>query len=211
MSHPTKKDSPPQYSIFLLRHGAIQTVKDGKRYIGWQDIALSDEGVLQARKWADYFVGIALKEIYCSDLVRCLETARMIGDRCSLEPKVLSELREINLGDWDGERFDTVRVLYPQSFLERGKHIADHRPPKGESFGDLQERVWPVFESIAQRLSGHTLIITHAGVIRVLICRILGMPLANLFCIGQVYGALNIIEVRKKKRRLSALNLHFGK
>jgi hypothetical protein len=73
----------------------------------------------------------------------------------------------------------------------------------------VPHRIWPVFEAIAHRVSGHTLIITHAGVIRVLICRILDMPLANLFSIGQAHGALNIIEVRQKNRRLFAMNLQY--
>lgn len=206
MPKPSKTSSPPQGTIFLLRHGEIRS-GGGKRYIGWQDHALSDVGLAQARRWAGYFSGAALKAIYCSDLARCLETARIIGACCSLEPKVLPELREINLGAWDGQPFDTVQARYPRAFQERGDRIADHRPPGGESFRDLQARVWPAFEAIARRVSGHTLIVTHAGVIRVLLCRLLGMPLENLFCIGQAHGALNIIALRSEHRRLQAMNL----
>jgi probable phosphoglycerate mutase len=49
--------------------------------------------------------------------------------------------------------------------------------------------------------------VTHAGVIRVLICRLLGMPLKNLFTIGQAYAALTIIDARPQGFRLQALNL----
>lgn len=82
-----------------------------------------------------------------------------------------------------------------------------NRPPGGESFRDLQARVWPVFEAIARRICGPTLMVTHAGVIRVLLCRLLGMPLENLFCIGQTHGALNIIALRQEGRRIQAMNL----
>ena len=205
---PSRTSRSFQGPLFLLRHGVIRS--DGcRRYIGWQDLALSDVGLAQARRWADYFSGAALKNIYCSDLVRCLETARIIGARCSLEPKVVPELREIHLGAWDGRRFDTIRSLYPKDFETRGDHIAEHRPPGGESFHDLQDRVWPVFREIAQRLSGPTLVVTHAGVIRVLLSRILGMPLANLFAIRQDHGALNIIEGRPENWRIQAVNLQF--
>jgi probable phosphoglycerate mutase len=195
-------------TIYLLRHGAVRSVEGGKRYIGWQDIALSDAGLRQAGAWADYFSGIALDDIYCSDLSRCLETARIIGNRCSLEPKPFPELREVSLGSWEGQCFDTIRSLHPRAFRERGDRIADHRPPAGESFNDLQARAWPIFEAIANRSSGHRLVVTHAGVIRVLVCRLLGMPLENLFRIRQTYGALNIVEVRPANRRILALNLH---
>jgi alpha-ribazole phosphatase len=199
---------PPQGIIFLLRHGEIRNLKEGKRFIGWQDVALSDVGLAQARKWADYFSAAALKNICCSDLSRCLETARIIGARCSLEPSPFPELREIHLGRWDGQSFETIQSRDPAAFLERGDRIADYRPPGGESFRDLQARVWPVFKKIVQPSSGGpTLIVTHAGVIRVLLCRILGMPLENLFSIGQAHGALNIIAVRPKHWSLQAINL----
>lgn len=198
---------PSQGIIFLLRHGEIQSFKKEKRYIGWQDVALSDVGLAQAQKWADYFSVAALKNICCSDLTRCLETARIIGARCSLEPSAFSELREIHLGQWDGQRFETIQSRDPTAFLERGDRIADFRPPGGESFRDLQKRVWPVFKKIVQHSLSPTLIVTHAGVIRVLLCRILGMPLENLFSIGQAHGALNIIDVRPKYWSLHAINL----
>ena len=203
----SKTAHPPKGTIYLLRHGEIRSLKEGKRYIGWQDVALSDVGLSQARKWADYFSVAALDNICSSDLTRCFDTARIISARCSLEPKVFPGLREIHLGQWEGERFETIQARDPAAFFERGDRIADHRPPGGESFHDLQDRVWPVFEEIVQRFSRPTLIVTHAGVIRVLLCRILGMPLENLFSIGQAHGALSIIDVRKKRWCVQTINL----
>lgn len=197
----------PRRTIYLLRHGAIQSPESGKRhYIGQKDLPLNDMGLAQARSWADYFAGEALDEICCSDLTRCLETAQLIGVRCSLVPRAMPALREIHLGAWEGERFDTIKALYPLSFEQRGDVIADHRPPGGESFRDLQHRVWPVFETLARRHQRKTLIVTHAGVIRVLLCRLLGMPLENLFAIGQAYGALNIIDILPRGYCLQVLN-----
>ena len=166
--------------IYLLRHGAIQSPGEGKRYIGWQDHPLNEAGQRQAHAWANYFNGRALDEIHCSDLARCLETARIIAARCSLELRTLQGLREINLGSWEGLRFDEVQTVRPQEFQRRGERIADHRPTGGESFRDLQHRVWPIFTKLAAGPSRTILIVTHAGVIRVLLCRLLGMPLKNL-------------------------------
>jgi broad specificity phosphatase PhoE len=194
-------------TIYLLRHGAVQLPKDCKRYIGWHDMPLSSIGFRQAVAWADYFSGSGLEEICCSDLTRCRVTAGIIGSRISLEPRAFAELREVFLGAWEGKSFENVRTLHPQEFQKRGECLADHRPPGGESFRDLQNRVWPLFEAVVRRLRKRTLIVTHAGVIRVLLCRLLGMPLESLFCFGQSYGALTIIEVRPKGFRLQGLNL----
>ncbi len=199
----------PAPRIYLLRHGEVQTQKDGRRYIGWQDIPLNSKGVEQAEGWAKYFGSLGLDEICCSDLARCRKTAELIADSCRLAPRALPELREVSLGTWEGKSFEEVKRLHPVAFQERGERIADHRPPGGESFRDLLDRTWPLLEAAARHPGIRTLMVTHAGVIRVLLCRLLGMPLENLFSIGQSYGALNIIDLRPQQSRLQGLNLRF--
>jgi probable phosphoglycerate mutase len=194
-------------TIYLLRHGAIQLPKDCKRYIGWHDPPLNSIGFRQAVAWSGYFRSLGLEEICCSDLIRCRVTAGIISARFSLEPRVYPELREVSLGAWEGKSFQYVQTFQPQEFQKRGEHLADHRPPGGESFRDLQNRAWPLFETVARRLRKRTLIVTHAGVIRVLLCRLLDMPLESMFSIGQSYGALTIIGVRPQGCRLLGLNL----
>jgi probable phosphoglycerate mutase len=198
---------PDVCTIFLLRHGAIESPGAEKHFIGQLDLPLEDIGRDQAHWWASSFSDIRLEEIYSSDLSRCLETAQIIGDRCTLEPKALADLREISLGAWEGYAFDKIKALYPEEFIYRGDHIFDHRPPGGECFRDLQARVWPIFHEIMHRHTGRVLIVTHAGVIRVLICRLLGIPPENLFSIGLCHGAMNIIRVRPNGYRVQALNL----
>jgi probable phosphoglycerate mutase len=194
-------------TIYLLRHGAVQSPSGGKRYIGWQDLPLNHIGLEQAAAWATYFEALGLDAICCSDLIRCRETAGIIGRRCSLEPRAFPELREVSLGQWEGKPFHEIKTLHPQAYQARGEQIAGHRPPGGESFRDLQNRTWPVFEALVRRPGNRTLLVTHAGVIRVLLCRLLGMPLENLFSIGQSHGALNIIDVRPQGYRLQGVNL----
>jgi probable phosphoglycerate mutase len=193
--------------IFLLRHGVVQSPEEEKCYVGQQDLPLSDRGFKQAAAWADYFAHLALGAIYSSDLSRCRETARIIGDRCRLAPQARPALREINLGDWEGQPLASIKRRDPKAYQLRGEQIADYRPPGGESFRDLDRRVWPFFKAASRQPRGPTLMVTHAGVIRVLICRLLGMPLENLFTIGQAFAALTIIDAQPEGFRLQALNL----
>lgn len=197
----------PPSTIYLLRHGAVECAGAGKRYLGWQDPALSTIGLEQARAWATFFAAADLEKICSSDLLRCRETAAIIGQSCKIVPQTLPALREINLGSWDGQRMDTIKTRYPHAFAQRGAQIADYRTPGGESFRDLQQRSWPIFENLARHARGNHLIVTHAGVIRVLLCRVLAVPLENLFVLGQTPGALNIIAVRPEGYRLQAMNL----
>ena len=200
-------DTPAGGTLLLLRHGEVQMADTGRHYIGQQDLPLSPRGREQAAAWGDYFAAAGLQAIVCSDLSRCVETARIISARCRLVPQAWPELREVDLGEWDGQSFAAIQSCDPEAFRQRGAHIADHCPPEGESFRDLDGRVWPFFEVLLRRPQGRILMVTHAGVIRVLLCRLLGMPLENLFALGVAHGALTIVDIRPSGNRLQALNL----
>ena len=193
--------------LFLLRHGEVEKTGAGRHYIGQGDLPLSARGRVQAEAWSAYFATVELDRIVCSDLSRCLETARIIGAASQQTPRARPELREIALGAWEGQSFAAIQGGDPQAFQQRGRRIAEHRPPGGESFRDLDRRVWPFFEEQLRHPQSRTLVVTHAGVIRVLLCRLLGMPLENLFSIDIAYGTLSIIAIRQDGVRLQALNL----
>ncbi len=161
----------------------------------------------QSEQWQSFFRNIVLQAVYCSDLKRAVQTARLIAQPNALMIESLPGLREIDLGAWEGELFEKIRVSDRAAFELRGRDPCRHRPPSGESFEDLCARVVPVFEQIAGRSEGNTLIAGHAGVNRVILCRLLGMPLSNLFRIGQDYAALNIIVRQGAHYRVQAFNL----
>ena len=199
---------PAPTTIFLLRHSRVQT-DSPKRYIGTTDLPLSAAGREQARQLADWFSNIDIQAIHSSHLERAMETARTIA-ACQQLP-VVSEpsLGEVCLGEWEGLTFNAVKEMHPVAYRQRGADLAGHRPPGGESFHDLQRRVIPVFQHLVSTGRGNVLVVAHAGVNRVILSHVLGMPLSNLFRIGQSYGGVNIIEVRTTSNlRVQALNLN---
>jgi alpha-ribazole phosphatase len=192
--------------VLLLRHGAIEIADEKKRFVGQTDLPLSDLGRQQAAYWRRCLTDVPLDRIVCSDLSRCEETARMIAaERLEVEP--LAKLREIHLGQWDGLSFERVKGRWPEDFRQRGLDLAQFRPMDGESFSDLQRRVVPTFEKAVDGPGKTVLIVTHAGVIRVILCYILGMPLKRLFCIAQDYAAMNLIDCDANGHRIQMLNL----
>jgi len=82
----------------------------------------------------------------------------------------------------------------PEMFQKRGEAIESFRPPGGESFKDLYTRVSPFFEDLQQNLKKPCLVITHSGVIRVMICKYLGMDPDQLFKIKLGYSHLFLLE-----------------
>ncbi len=192
--------------LYLLRHGAIDQPK-ADCFIGQTDPPLSLEGRLQAHTWRKELQNVVFTATWSSDLKRATETAGIILDDRTVCFKTCRELREIHLGEWDGVPRGCVKKCHPDLWHARGRDLSGFRPPGGESFRDLQERVVLQVIRIATDTTGEVCIVTHAGVIRVLICHFLQMPLSNLFRIRLDYGSLSIVSFRPGRIEVCSLNL----
>jgi len=181
---------PHRRLVFLLRHGCIQKPRE-KRFIGTTNLALTPVGTDQAVYWEQAFADIPLDAILTSMLDRCIDTGQIIARHRPIEST--PALNEIHLGEWENHSFDRVKKDTPEAFEQRGRHMDRFRPPGGESFQDLSDRVLPLFEKTASP-PGRTLMVTHAGVIRVILCHILNQPLKALFQFPLDYGELIVIK-----------------
>jgi len=178
----------------LTRHGRIQLEDDQRRYIGQLDLPLSGEGVRQAEALAKRLSQTGITAVFASDLVRSRQTAEMIAAHGGIAVSLRSDLREISLGEWEGCTFADIIRRFPDEFRARGADIAYYRVPGGESFADCILRVVAAFHDLLGKSTGDIAIVGHAGVNRLLLCHVLGLPLGNLFRIGQDYGCINIIQ-----------------
>lgn len=192
--------------LYLMRHGAIETTEE-KQFVGQIDLPLSPDGRKQSECQARQLRGIAFSQVWCSDLKRAYETAVIVSRDRGLAMQSAPELREIDLGEWDGMAMSQIRKQFPGLWQARGEDIGHFRPPGAESFADLQQRVVLFIRHIASQSTGNTLIVTHAGVIRVLLCQILQMPLSHLFRIHLDYGGVTLIQDINGVSQVKAVNL----
>lgn len=195
----------PGILLYMMRHGAIKAAKE-KRFVGQIDPPLGPDGRQQSERLGLQLRDISFSRVWCSDLKRAYETAAIVCRDRGLEIQPAPELREINLGQWDGMAMSQIREQFPDLWQARGEDIGDFRPPGAESFADLQQRVVPFIRRIAAESAGNTLIVTHAGVIRVLLCQVLGMPLSQLFRIHLDCGGITLIQDINGMSRVKAVN-----
>jgi alpha-ribazole phosphatase len=191
--------------LYLVRHGAIISVA-GKAFIGQTEAPLSDEGVEQAwalRKWLE---PVPFTRILSSDLSRSVRTARIIAGRRTCALEAMPTLREIHLGDWDGFSFQEIRQRFPAEYAARGHDMENWRPPRGESFADCRARVERALGEIVAASQGNVLLVGHAGVNRLILCSVLGIPIRNLHSIGQDYGCVNIMEFAPGRTQVRLMN-----
>ena len=191
--------------VYLVRHGKIRQEDDQRRYIGQIDLPLADEGRRQSEHLRRRMERAEIGAAYCSDLVRSRETAE-IASGGRFEVVVRPDLREISMGAWEGCTLGEVARQFPEEYRARGEDIAGFRVPGGESFVDCARRVIPAFEDVVARTRGNVLVVGHAGVNRLLLCHVLGMPLAHLFRIAQDYSCLNIIQCTNAGYQVRLIN-----
>ena len=192
--------------IYLLRHGETEYGKE-KRYLGHTNCELSKEGLKQAEHLANVFgkKDILMDSIFSSDLIRCKRTITIAFP--NREVTFLEQLREINMGVWDGLTFEKVKSRYPDDFKIRGENISEFAPLNGESFKECQKRASVALKYIVNNSKGNIVICSHAGFIRALFCSLLNMDLKNIFDIKQSYGCINVVTIENLNYCVEGINL----
>lgn len=193
-------------TIYLVRHGEINSGKP-RKYIGRTDLPLTLYGRAQMRTLGFLLSRCsAFDQITCSPLCRCQESSEILNASLKINSNTEPDLAEINLGDWEGLTVQEVRTKFPGEFEARGEDLSGFVVRKGESFQNLLDRVWPAFNDIIDSTETASVVVAHAGVNRVLLCHILGLPLESMFRFQQNYGCYNILYASEDQIRIGSLN-----
>ncbi len=140
-------------TLRLVRHGDTDWSAE-RRYTGHADVPLNEAGIAQAealRSIADE----PYDSIWCSDLGRCVETARLMG----VDASPTAELREFDFGWIEGERWEDLDRPTQHGLLTFDGFVA----PGGDSVADFGARI---DRFVAGLGPGRHLLVTHGGVIR---------------------------------------------
>jgi broad specificity phosphatase PhoE len=184
-------------NVLLVRHGETPWNREG-RYQGRTDTQLTPDGERQAAKLGDRLAGLPITIATCSPLTRTRRTAQAIlGERpVTLEPD--EGLIEISHGAWEGQLATDIEISHAEMFGTWRSAPDRHVPagPGAETLGDVEDRAWPVLVRTCARLGPDetALIVAHDAVNRVLLCRVLGLPLTRVWTFRQAPAALNILS-----------------
>ena len=163
--------------LYLVRHGETD-YNNALRFQGQTDIPLNQTGIRQAEKVAGFFKDIPLQAIYTSSLKRARTTAEIIGKRKGIEPQVTDALREMSFGIWENMNSNDIQKKYAKEWKDFFASPASTKIPQGESMSDVQKRAYPEVQRILDQYpEGDVAFVAHGGIIRVLICTMLGLDL----------------------------------
>ena len=184
-------------NILLVRHGETAWNREG-RYQGRTDIPLSPDGARQVRALGDRLRELPIMIAISSPLSRAKATAEAILAGRDLPLELDEGLLEISHGQWEGKLASEVALSHAEMFGVWRSAPGRNSPagPAAETLGDVEARAWAVIEKAWLRLDGEqTLLITaHDAVNRVILCRVLGVPLERVWRFRQAPAALNVLS-----------------
>ena len=164
-------------TILLVRHGRTATtgtVLPGRA----SGLHLSEQGVLQAETVAQRLAQLAKKPsaLFVSPLERTRETAAPIARALKLRAVVDRGLIECDFGEWTGRKL--MALSRRPEWRQVQTAPSTFRFPQGESFTEMQLRMWSTLERLAAAHRNRTIVVvSHADPIKAAVTYAQGVPL----------------------------------
>lgn len=195
-------------NIYLIRHGAKE---DDDKNMDTSNLTM--EGRIQAKLVGKRLKEYGIQRIYCSTMVRALQTAEEINTYTQVEIMPRAGIKEMCMGDWDlkGKAYvEKVHAEYMKKFYLYKEDLP--WPPNGETGQEVWERAKVILDEISQSSLEEVAVVTHGGVIRSVICGLLEAPQYKRFMIGQKLENCSITWIKynskTKQYMIHTINEH---
>lgn len=175
----------------LLRHGETEL---GGGLRGSLDDALTEHG------WAQMRAAVQAQgpwdRVLSSPLQRCARFAEELGARLGVPVDLEADLQELHFGAWEGR---SAAALMETDAEGLGLFWSDpyaFTPPEGEPVTQFAARVLAAVQRLHRAYAGQrVLLVSHGGVMRLLLARARGLPREQLLNVEVAHGALFALRV----------------
>ena len=182
--------------IHLIRHTAVQA--PGICY-GHYDVPLANTFAAEVAQLRTKLPPLPYR-VFSSPAQRCVALAETVAAEITLDER----LREMHFGAWENRLWNDLPPA------ETAPWMADYvtlAPPNGETFGAVQQRAAAFLtELTATTVEEPTLVFTHGGTIRALVCHCLEIPLRNAFQLQIEYASVTKLRLQHARWQLVSLN-----
>ena len=194
--------------LLLVRHGETDW-NLARRYQSYSDIPLNQNGIQQAQLLAKRLATEKIDAIYSSDLSRATETARYIANEHEQVSTIQCDprWRELSFGKWEGLNHEELQTQWQTEVNAWYADPVNVSPPDGETMLQMSTRVQSGLDELKSKYSEETvLVVTHSGVIQVLLCLLLGMELNRYWQFHVVQASLTILNLYEDAAILEVFN-----
>ena len=171
--------------ILLIRHGETAW-NTADIFRGRVPIGLSEDGLKQAEKLAQYLNPKKINAVFCSPLKRALETAESVAQLHKLPAQPVEGLTDLNFGKWEGQSLEIVKTQYKEIYELWRERPDLAKIPDGESLQEARQRsLLALNKIIADCKQGTIVIVTHRVITKLLECALLGLDDSHFWNIEQ--------------------------
>ncbi len=192
--------------IDLLRHGETKlghtlrgSTDDQLTTLGWSQMQQSIDQSLAYQSW---------ELIFTSPLKRCKDFAFKAASQLQLPIYIEHDLQEMHFGDWEATSTQEIYEKMPDLLTNFWQEPTKFTPPNAESMQFFHSRVLNALVNMQQQMNRqqcqHALVVTHAGIIKLLKCIALRQPLDDILKMSADLANLNCFKLDKNN-----LNIQF--
>lgn len=199
--------------VTLLRHGEPA---GGVRYRGITDDPLTDKGWQQMQTAMDNMDNDNMDSwdiILSSPLCRCFDFATQLSKAINIPIEQDNCFAEMCFGEWEGKTTAQIQDQDAQALFQFWQDPYHHAPPGSEPLSVFEERVVTGWKNILSRYKGQCLLlITHAGIMRIVLKHLLDIPWSSTHSIQLDFAAcLNISVYHNQKQDRASIHFHSGR
>ena len=191
-------------TIYLVRHGEV-LARPGV-FLGTTDVELNDVGKRQSGWLADRLATASLDRCFCSPLLRAQQTVLGIAEKQGIAIETQAALREIDFGLWEERAFAEIEVAEPQNAQDWCQNPLEFSFPQGDSVVTFIQRIQTYFQWLLNCDGDHLLLVTHGGVIRILLTFLLQLEPERQAMFDVARGSLNTVKIYDNTAILTGLN-----
>lgn len=192
--------------LIFIRHGQ-STWNQARRWQGWADPPLAENGRLQAQLLANRLINWNIDFLYSSDLKRAAETAAIVGDKLGLVPTTAPVWRERGFGALEGLTSEEIARQYPEAWASRMNGPISG-VPGAEEQSEVIARSKAGCEALLESHPGKIVaVVSHGGIILTTLVYLLGLPPSGhgLLTVGG-NTSISRISINDGRARLTGLN-----
>lgn len=165
--------------IYLARHG--ETDWNVQRLMqGTTDTDLNENGLAQAARLGEKMVGSGIVHVYTSRLKRANHTGQIVAEHLGVPCEARDGMQEVGLGEWEGRTWTDIVREMPELTERWAKDRRNARPPKGEIYQEVLDRMVSAVVRIVREAKGDVMIVSHNGTIRYFLAALYQTPLETM-------------------------------
>lgn len=188
-------------NLYITRHGETEWNVEG-RMQGWKNSGLTLKGIENAEALGKRLESVDIRVIYSSSSQRAVHTAELIRGNRKIDIITDDNLREINLGEWEGKAKDEFGESDKAGLEAFWNRPHQYKAVTGEDFFQVRERIEAVLDRIiSENRDCSILIVTHAIIVKTIMSIFKGIPIEDLWKQPFIHGtSLCAVEIDNAPR-----------